>query len=317
MVIRKALVGVIVITLAASACRPDLPLTLSRVTGPRLLAVRAEPAEVAPGSRSALRALWVDERGSRMDAGIQWWFCNERKPLRELGPVSPRCAGGDADLQPIGVGLDVNAAVPPDACRLFGPDAPESTAEEPAGRPVDADPTGGYYQPIRLGTGEVPAVDRLRLVCGLAGATLEQLVSYRTRYRVNVNPAIASLHVIDGPELVPLERGANRARRGERLALRTAWPTCGDAGCTGAERYVALDPVTRSLADRREAIRVSWFATDGDFGDDRTGREEGDGATTSDNVWTAPAQSATVTMWLVLRDSRGGAGWSTYVVTVE
>lgn len=317
MVIPRPLTSVLAVALAASACRNDFSLTLSRVTGPRLLAVRAEPAEVAPGSRSALTALWVDERGDALTTGIEWWFCNERKPLRELGPVSPRCAAGDAALEPIGLGLAVNGAVPADACRLFGPDVPESTAEEPAGRPVDPDPTGGYYQPLRIATGAGPAVDRLRLACGLAGATLEQLVSYRARYRMNVNPTIASLRVIDGPELAPRERGANRVRRGERLALRVAWPTCSEASCAGAEPYVALDPATRTLADRREAMRVSWFATGGDFGDERTGRQEGDTTTTSDNVWTAPDQSGTVTMWLVLRDSRGGAGWATYAVTVD
>ncbi|HSO32295.1 MAG TPA: hypothetical protein VLT33_07265 [Labilithrix sp.] len=231
--------------------------------------------------------------------------------------MSPRCAVGDAALEPIGVGLDVSGAVPPDACRRFGPDVPESTAAEPAGRPVDPDPTGGYYQPIRVETRDAPAVERLRLACGLAGATLEQLVSFRARYAINVNPAIASLQVIDGPELAPRERGTTRARPGERLALRVAWPSCSAAGCAGAEPYVALDPVTRTLADRREAIRVSWFATDGDFGDERTGREEGDATSTSDNAWTAPAQTGTVTMWLVVRDSRGGAGWATYVIRVE
>lgn len=317
MVIRKALGSVLVGTLTVAACRPDLPLTLSRVTGPRLLAVRAEPAEVAPGASSALSALLVDERGSTIDTGTRWWFCGERKPLSELGPVSPRCAVGDAALTPIGVGLDVNGNVPLDACRLFGPDVPESTASEPAGRPVDPDYTGGYYQPIRVETGAATAVDRLRLACGLAGATLGQLVAFRARYRANVNPAIASLQVVDGPELVPRERGDNRARRGERLALRAAWPSCTDGGCAGAEPYVVLDPVTRTLVDRRETIRVSWFATDGEFGEDRTGREDTDVSTTSDNVWTTPAQGGTVTMWLVVRDSRGGAGWSTYVINIE
>src|SRR4029077_6453717 len=101
---------------------------------------------------------------------------------------------------------------------------------------------------------------------------------------------------------------------GQVVTLRVGWPrcptaaTCGDGfcngeedvascaadctnpvGCGGAESYVSYDLTTRTLVDRRESMRVSWFATDGSFADDRTGRDETDMGWTSDDVFTAPS----------------------------
>lgn len=45
----RALLLLVVAALAFSACKPDLPERESIVTGERLLAIRAEPAEAAPG----------------------------------------------------------------------------------------------------------------------------------------------------------------------------------------------------------------------------------------------------------------------------
>jgi hypothetical protein len=88
-------------------------------------------------------------------------------------------------------------------------------------------------------------------------------------------------------------------------------------GCTGPEAYVYFDLVSRGLVDRREAMRVSWYANAGVFADDRTGRTEAEMEVTSDNTWTAPNESRVVTLWVVLRDSRGGLGWKAYRVTVQ
>jgi hypothetical protein len=81
-----------------------------------------------------------------------------------------------------------------------------------------------------------------------------------------------------------------------------------------------LDPVSFGLDARREAMRVSWFATDGDYEHDRTGRTEDEGKaglTTSENGWTAPETTGLVRIWVVLRDDRGGVGWSEVQIDVE
>lgn len=107
---------------------------------------------------------------------------------------------------------------------------------------------------------------------------------------------------------------------GETVTLRATWapcPTTPVKGCTGAEPYVALDPAAHALVDRRESMRVSWFATAGNYSHDRTGRTEQDTASFSENEWTAPDTSGEISLWVVLRDDRGGVGFEAYAINVQ
>src|SRR5262249_35666796 len=84
-----------------------------------------------------------------------------------------------------------------------------------------------------------------------------------------------------------------------------------------AEGYPAYDLAKLALVDRRESLRVSWFATAGTFAHDRTGRGEEEPEPTSENRWTAPKASGPVHLWLVLRDSRGGVDFAAYELVVR
>ncbi|MDB4994485.1 MAG: hypothetical protein JWM74_1917 [Myxococcaceae bacterium] len=307
------------------ACRPDLEAPLSLLGSPRVLAVSADPAEALPGARVTLRALVADRSGELEHAPITWAFCTDRKPLAELGPVSPRCVASNVDpavLAPIDVGPPVTGAIPIDACRRFGPDVPPSAPGEPAGRPVDADVTGGFFQPVRLvvsaSATELIAVERTRVTCGLGASTQDQLVEFRQRYRPNVNPALDGVARGRGSafEALRADVGAepNLVAAGERLVLRASWAHCSAPGCTGREPYVVFDRDT--LIDKVETMRVSWFATDGAFDEDRTGSREGE-PDTSDNTWTSPAKPGITHLFVVLRDDRGGVGWTRFQIEVR
>ncbi len=81
-----------------------------------------------------------------------------------------------------------------------------------------------------------------------------------------------------------------------------------------------LDLVTNTIVDQRERIAVSWFATDGAFDSDTTGRDSSDTSTTTDNGWEAPAKpprQSPVVLWVVLHDDRGGVGWQEYAFDVR
>jgi hypothetical protein len=89
-------------------------------------------------------------------------------------------------------------------------------------------------------------------------------------------------------------------------------------GCTGPETYAYNDLVNHAIVDRRESMRVSWYATGGSFDEDRTGRAEEEAAITyTENGWNAPGQPGTVFLWVVLRDSRGGETWKSYRIEVQ
>lgn len=339
-------------------CVPTLEDRTSIVEASRVLAVRAEPAEAGPGAAITLSALWADPAGADVDAPpIDWALCRDPVALSELLAVSPRCLAVTAPyLVPLGQGARVSALLPDDACRLFGPTPPDPPAAQdgqqaPSPRPVDPDATLGYYQPVRLlaGTGGGPSYStfRARLRCGLAGAPRDLAVEYAARRRDNENPRIVevtaataagAVALTDNP-VAPLTVSPAAA-----LALAVRWPACPDQGvcgdgvcgddedastcaadcarprgCQGSELYLVYDPTTRSLARRREAMRVSWFATAGRFDGPRSGVEGApDAATSSSNRWTAPAGGERmVRLWVVVRDDRGGVDYQALRVRVR
>jgi hypothetical protein len=242
--------------------------------------------------------------------------------------------------------------MPENACNQFGPDVPD-TKDMPKGRPADPDHSGGYYQPIRLLVNRSDHYDfvlgETRISCNLPGATIEVALDYVRRYRQNQNPEIrrviaATVDQPDGVDLLPEPTGDSGfvASPGEQARFTLVWdkcpaePSCGNGfceametptdcpedcttprGCPGAENYVYFDLVTRTLLDKRESMRVSWYANGGSFQDDRTGRAEDDVGTTTDNIWTAPIRAGVVTIWAVLRDSRGGLAWRSYRIVVQ
>jgi hypothetical protein len=320
--VRRALL--LAATVVVSGCTPELDDRSFLVDRPRLLAIASSPAEAAPPAMVSYRALYVDQDGER-SADLEWSFCIARKALADQGTVSPACIAPSGEgLVPIGAGETASGALPMDGCRLFGPNPPDPVDGQPAGRPVDPDPSGGFYQPLRLlvrDGGDTYAIGATRIACGLSGATPEVSADFTKRYRKNENPAIASLS-LDGVEVPPFASGASAGAtvsRGATVKLRAAWAACAeDASCTGAERYLVFDPDTRALVEKREAIRVAWFATAGTLQDDSGGRGADEADQTSlDNVWTAPSDAGQVRLWLVIRDDRGGVGWEEVLVRVE
>jgi hypothetical protein len=250
-------------------------------------------------------------------------------------------------------GTEVDGTLPTDGCRNFGSDVPEPKPGEPSGRPTDPDSTGGYYQPVRLELLDIKTLAETRIECDLPGATREVLVDFRARYHPNTNPILRPVYLpglgafLDDPQKCLPPNVC--IHPGETVDLRASWqnpigpveacdlsPTCGDGYCNGtedkvsckddcttpqpcggAEHYVSYDLATRTLDERRESMRVSWFATAGSFRDDRTGRDETETATDSDNEWTAPSSPGMVHLWVVLRDARGGAAWLPYDLLVQ
>lgn len=325
--------------LLVGACVPELTADLSRVDEPRVLAVRAEPAEAAPGETVTLTALHADAGGTLGESALAWSLCTARRPLAELGPVARDCllAEGEALLS-LGTGVSVAATVPMAACRLFGPEPPPAVDGQPAGRPVDPDPGGGYYQPVVLAAPEAdPTLLQLRIACGLAGATQQQAAEFRRRYQANRAPEVTALARDGEPLADELVVAA-----GEEVALRVRWascpeqPACGDgicsldeavdtcaedctdsSGCAGAESYIRFDQESLGLVVAREAIRVAWFTTAGTFASASTGRAADERTDTSDNIFTAPDEPGPATIWVVLRDDRGGTSWRELAVAVQ
>ena len=332
-----------------SGCVPTFDDELSTVTTAKLLAVTSEPAEAAPGDAVTLSALVATPTDDATPPKLSWGLCLARKPLTELGPVNPVCLGQPGSepadvLTSLGTGDSVPATVPMTACRLFGPSLPEAMNGQPAGRPVDPDPTGGFYQPVSVTLAEtnVTSLGDVRIFCPPSGLDQDQAADFNANYRRNQNPIIDSVALADASgNLAPVVDSVT-ATPGQTLRFTVAWaacPTtsvCGDGvcgaeedktscaddctspkGCTGAEQYAYWNPDSRELEVRHESVRVSWYATSGKFADPVTGRDETEFTQTStENGWTAPTAPGPVTLWLVIRDARGGQSFRSFTVAV-
>jgi hypothetical protein len=325
-----------------SACVPDFDSDLSQLTAPRVLAISSSPAEAQAQKPVTLTALIAVPEGQRTPT-LDWTMCLSRKPLTELGPVNPRCLelddGGGAVLG-LGRGMSVTATLDKDVCKLFGPLRPSPSGGEGAGRPADPDVTGGFYQPFAVKLGDATSLGMVRLDCDLANVNRDEVLDYRNRYRVNENPRISEVARVTGDDIEPLSDDALtpvEVEAGSRLPLRVGWDECsgesqcGDGlctafedsttcpddctgtlrGCTGAEPYVWYDRESERVQPRREGISVAWYASRGHFEAEQTGLDEGQAETLAftQNVYVAAREPGPATIWLVIRDTRGGQSW--------
>lgn len=293
----------------AAGCRPDLDDRESLITAPRVLAIRGEPAEAKPGQTVRYALLLATPEGPVATPNAHWAFCMTPKALTENGAVSAACLGDG--VRPLAASApEIEAALPSEGCNLFGPEVTSADL-----RPRDPDVTGGYYQPLRVqvfGHGapeDAPLVafGLHRITCNLANAAAEVARDFGLRYAANRNPEIASLTASLDGRPVTLDAVA----RGARLTWRVSW------SAESAEPYVVYDLAQRGLVTRREALRVSWFATSGVFAHDRTGRDEAELDAFSENEWTAPQVGSHVHVFVVVRDARGGVAYATQPLQVR
>lgn len=284
---RQALLLVMV---ALVACDDALDQRLAIVEAPRVLAIQSEPAEAKPGVSVTYRALIAAPEGPVGDAPA-WAYCTAPKPPTEDNAVSTGCLAENA-LVPLGTSSEVMATLPSDGCILFGPDVP------PGGfRPRDPDPSGGYYQPVRVDVVDQVAFGFSRITCPLPNTTNDIARQYAQDYVANENPTLDPVTL----DAVPADTD---------VTLSASWPA------EAAESYLYYDALAQRLVTRREAMRVSWFATAGAIAVDASAVGEDEDATSVSTIWHTPA-TGDAWLWLVLRDSRGGVAWQELHVQVE
>lgn len=283
----------------ATACAPTVSSIDWLVTAPRILAVRAEPAEAKPGATASFSALIAAPLGTSTGAP-SWSFCVATKPLTEDNIVSDACVGTSA-LLAAGKGATILAATPSNACSLFGPETQAGGA-----RPSDPDATGGYYQPLRVDLGATePTFTLVRISCDLANASAAAAATFAQAYVPNHNPQLLALRASMGGSVVSLDA----IPVGVHVSLTASWPTA------SAETYAYYDSASDTVSTKRESMALAWYASSGALDQEATGRAEGDRATFSNNGWTAPPSGGSSQLWIVLRDSRGGVDFASYQLT--
>ncbi|HEY5959544.1 MAG TPA: hypothetical protein VIV60_23470 [Polyangiaceae bacterium] len=325
---------------AVFGCKPEQEGRPSLLNQPRILAIQAFPAESAPNDSVQFNVLRASADGPVESEPLDLAFCVARKPLAEPGVIASACLDTSADA-PIVVIPRVQptfASIPNDACSMFGPSQPIATPGQPPLRPVDPDTTGGYYQPLRAIDDGAVSVGFVRILCGLAGTTQDNNIAWKKRYVANTNPSISRvLYARKDNVLATLENSElAQFRPGEVVRFAVTWPSCGvdeprcgdgvcrldeDAvkcpedcsqpyACDGAETYTLLDPASNQLRLARETVRVSWYVTGGTLARDTSGRTSSELERDAQNQWIAPDSVGDHWLIAVIRDDRGGVGWT-------
>jgi hypothetical protein len=272
------------------ACDEGLDQRLAIIDEPRVLAVVGEPAEARPGELVTYHAVIASPDGPLASIPA-WSYCLAPKPPTEDNAVPAACVRGE-EIAELGAALEVTGTLPAEGCLRYGPDTPPGDF-----RPRDADPTGGYYQPIRAEVDGMLAFGLTRITCKLPSAPADLARRYDLEYVANQNPT-----------LDPIALG--RAPANSDVTLTASWPEA------SAESYLHFDRLAQVLVDRREALRVSWFATAGALAVDASAVGEDDPATSISTTWHTPGPG-TAHLWFVLRDSRGGLAVQDAFVTLE
>jgi hypothetical protein len=246
----------------------DPPVTF--VAGLRVLGIKAEPPQVAPGASTMVAALTVDTEGSTPTASWSECFL----PPLPGQTVNIGCIDGSSpsSLQPIGDGLTVS---------LVMPQVPAASLGAP-------DVTGGVYLPLVTAVEASPqaltAVYRLRLAD--AGPT-------------NANPTIAGVYSIDATgAMVALDPMAPTAvRSGEALSLTTTFSP------DSAQSYTGADGMPRT-----ETLTTSWFCTAGDLSVEKTSATQPETVLRLDQ--RLPPAGTQIDLYAVARDERGGTDFA-------
>ena len=319
---------------ALFGCKPQLGTPVSLITGPTILAVRGEPAEATPEQQVSYELLAVDTEGrvpaadSAISLPALWAICSTPKPPIETNAVNRACLDGVALPGQFGESLDTySAPMPSDACTNFGPITPPAQAGQPPIRPRDPDVTGGYYLPVRVslwipedlrqpgmaGADTLVSFGLERISCGLANVSGFWSRQFNETYTLNQNPRLAGVNLIDNATsttvaLVPAV--VSHVGQGQTVTLEASWAD------DSAESYPVFDVQSHTLLTQREAMVVSWYATQGSFEHDSTGRSGNETELVTSNHWTAGA-AGRVHLWVVLRDDRGGTDFVGYDLEVD
>lgn len=279
---------VLLVALAVAGCNNDFnPQSL--VDKLRVLAVQADPPEIPFGATSTLTATAVNPGGAA--PVITWDACLLGPPPATGEAINPDCATlpeGDPSLLPFGVGDSVTATMP-----VLGP----SMVALP-------DQTNGVYLPVRL------------KVDGGDGNTLVAFYSLRLYLGAilpppppppNQNPTLTGVFVAaagdaGASEEVPVDPTA-------LTPVQSGWVVYLRAFLSddSQETYQVFDgnPATTPPRTVTETVRISWYATAGEFVNDVTGVEKP--TTTWKLEKHLPAPGSVIDLWVVARDERGGS----------
>lgn len=286
---------------------------VSNVEGFRVLDVRAEPPDLHPGDVTRLDALVVDPKNPAAPKSVLYLGCDPSPSVYAENPCAryqtisdaSQLLGSDGGLPPGAhfIGIDTASYTAP--AGLFDGLAPDDLARSRGvlavilGIAVEADvaalPSGPEAQQLfqKILTKQIPS----------------QLVIKRIRIsddpNLNQNPTLG---------LVATDTDVIRREHPLLVAPGEAVPLFARASENAQQGYVAVGP-DGTKDPRTERPILSWFTSAGALDKSRTVDSDPDQTFTApdgsqDDAAHAIPAGRTFTLWVVLRDGRGGTDWA-------
>ncbi|MDY7226254.1 hypothetical protein [Hyalangium rubrum] len=301
--------------LALPACSFDFARSTD-VTDRRILAIQVEPPELAGGAALPAfvqaRALVVDPSAPDAVTEIHWWSCMVVDLASGAG--DSRCPEGEATV------LLASGEAPLSAVSQTVPLPPEVVGVLASGRDVPA-PQVQVQLKVGSGEGELFAIKEVAVTPLLPEGQ-----------EANRNPVLQRL-MLNGEEWLPdvprvlrygecpdEERKEVEAEDGSRVRVceHDIEPIFDEAEAQFyEERGLSGEPETQ-----RERLRFNWFSDAGSFRRGRTDQKDPRDPS-PDNIgpkaeWREPpTKNAGATIWVVIRDGRGGIHWERREVRFE
>ncbi len=286
-------------TLLVAGCGSDFD-PASRVQGLRILATRVDKPYAAPGETVTFEALAVNPNGEPIS--ISWAAC-----ARPLSPSALGCVRTLPKGAPLSEGASFTVTIPPNT--LDGvPDAAKKTVFFGAVQvacPGAVSATGGPEGlPIRCNDASGQALP-------LAGYELAVKRVYVRAKDKNQNPTIAKVtwDGADWPETEVKTMAACDSATSNRFDE-----------CDGESHSMSIVPA-EGAAERgvdelggtfEEKLLAQYYSTEGIF---EYQAKDGVRSTTAFKARKG-ASGKTLTLWFVVRDDRGGVGWTSRKIAV-
>jgi hypothetical protein len=260
----------------------------------RILGMRSEPPETAPGSSVTLDALWADPGGRGRPLAFLWLTCTP--PLDRAGDPCTVLTAGPAKLKALpppcgpaapgplciaGTSPTVDFAVPANALAGGGPGEPNSITVVLI---LSALPGGVADCLQQWAAAGAPPTDCLVGTKQIRVSTLAPTLQ-------NHNPTVTELD-LDGMAVPP---SGVTVMPGSTHALSLMYPPSD----VELEPAMGADGGTGGM----ETVDFAWFVTGGTLDHALSGTPM------PANSYTAPSATEAVSLWVVVRDDRGGIGW--------
>jgi len=296
------------IAVLAVACGSELP-SPTRVDKLRLLALVSDTPDALAGTDVTVRAVWADGSSrSGRPVYFHWWLCAEGSDHEPRTCLRDRA--DDVLLDGAGSAGADRVTIPAGRLAL-----PASGADL------------GYFVLVAICPDSAPAWNATQgqFDCpnerAIAYAMREGIQGFR-RVVVRSRERVATVPLNRNPDFLRVRVGTQDVPAD---AATVTLPRCAvalDATCPTVA--VAIEATTDSVEGRGdgtdETLLVSFFATDGVFDRPRAVGSMTDPRGVGGSLaasWSAPRTAAAISMWVVLRDGRGGESTRMANVRVE